>query len=223
MKLDTITMEKEAAEEALAEYRKAVKEIPHTKMNEARREYEQMDRAIIRGYREIAKGNQLLKLSEAILGGGVEQRTWNADYWQDGRMVRRNLTGTFPRMAACRADARHVCCSGIKSDGSVIFVANDRWSRRRADRLGFEGFGRPEYSNQTPHRAIVPTVPPTFRPPHNLGGYTLLWEAEWEQDRMQPPADPALLKQLAGDLYVVLAVWDLTELERAVLGGMRAE
>lgn len=34
-----------------------------------------------------------------------------------------------------------------------------------------------------------------------------------------PPGDPLLLKHLAGTLYAVLAVWDLTELERAVFGG----
>jgi hypothetical protein len=34
-----------------------------------------------------------------------------------------------------------------------------------------------------------------------------------------PPEDPALLKHIGGDLYAVLAVWNLTELERAVLSG----
>lgn len=32
-------------------------------------------------------------------------------------------------------------------------------------------------------------------------------------------SDPALLKHIGGDLYAVLATWDLTELERSVLGG----
>lgn len=44
----------------------------------------------------------------------------------------------------------------------------------------------------------------------------ILWEAEWQA---VPPKDPALLRHLGGDLYAVVAVWDLTELERAVLGG----
>jgi hypothetical protein len=33
-----------------------------------------------------------------------------------------------------------------------------------------------------------------------------------------PARDPALLRHIRGDLWAVLAVWDLTELERAVLG-----
>lgn len=44
----------------------------------------------------------------------------------------------------------------------------------------------------------------------------MLFEAEW---RPEPPKDPALLRHIGGDLYSVVAVWDLTELERAVLAG----
>lgn len=67
--------------------------------------------------------------------------------------------------------------------------------------------------------AIVPTIPPRLRPPHNLSGYHILWEAEWGQEDVLPPGDPALLRHLGGDLYAVLAVWDLTPLERSVLAG----
>jgi hypothetical protein len=34
-----------------------------------------------------------------------------------------------------------------------------------------------------------------------------------------PPGDPALLRKLGGDLYIVLGTWDLTPLEQAVLSG----
>ena len=43
----------------------------------------------------------------------------------------------------------------------------------------------------------------------------ILWEAEWET----VPRDPLLLRHLAGGLYAVMASWDLTPLERAVLKG----
>lgn len=39
----------------------------------------------------------------------------------------------------------------------------------------------------------------------------------------EAPVDPALLKHIGGDLYAVVATWDLTDLERAVLDGHRAE
>ena len=67
--------------------------------------------------------------------------------------------------------------------------------------------------------AIVPSIPPLHRPHDSLENYWLLWEAEWTR----PPVDPALLKHLGLNLYAVLAVWDLTPLEQAVLRGRSTE
>ena len=225
MNLPVIEMEKEQAEAALADYRSAVTAGSHDKMNEARRDYEKMDRAIKRGYREIAKGNRLIRLSEAILSGGVQDVHWEQSHWtqKDGSWVT-NEKSLFPRLAVVRADARLVLSRGIDGDGEVSFRANEQWPRSQKDRIDIAGFQRPaqDYRPQN-HKAIVPMIPPLLRPPHNLRNYHILWEAEWEIATRTPPGDPALLKQLEGDLYVVLAVWDLSELERAVLGGMRGE
>ena len=49
-----------------------------------------------------------------------------------------------------------------------------------------------------------------------LDRYFILWEADWQR---RAPVDPALLRPVGGDLYVVVATWDLTDLERAVLNG----
>jgi hypothetical protein len=44
-------------------------------------------------------------------------------------------------------------------------------------------------------------------------------EEKWEQ---LAPVDPLLLKHLGGPFYVVLAAWDLTDVERAVMtAGLR--
>ena len=67
-------------------------------------------------------------------------------------------------------------------------------------------------------KAIVPIVPPQFRPAGSLKRYFILWEADWEE----VPRDPMLLRYLGGDLFAVLAVWDLTEIERTVLARTRA-
>jgi hypothetical protein len=61
---------------------------------------------------------------------------------------------------------------------------------------------------------VVPSIPPRLRPPSALADYFILWEAAWESI----PTDPMLLRRLSGSLYAALAVWDLTDLERAVLG-----
>jgi hypothetical protein len=63
---------------------------------------------------------------------------------------------------------------------------------------------------------MVPLIPPRFRPsPRRLRHCHILWEVE--QWTMTAPHDPALLRHVCGDLWAVLAVWDLTELERLVL------
>lgn len=63
---------------------------------------------------------------------------------------------------------------------------------------------------------IVPSIPPQLRPkPNKLRHCHILWEVEkWDPT---PPVDPALVKHIRGDLWAVLATWDLTELERLVL------
>jgi len=50
--------------------------------------------------------------------------------------------------------------------------------------------------------------------PASPADYFVLWEAVWQE---LPPTDPMLLRHPTGHLYAVLAVWDLTEIERAVM------
>jgi len=61
----------------------------------------------------------------------------------------------------------------------------------------------------------VPLIPVHLRPKRGLANYHILWEAEW---RRLPPVDPLLIRRLGkGDLWVVVAAWDLTEVERAAI------
>jgi hypothetical protein len=84
--------------------------------------------------------------------------------------------------------------------------------------LQAETFARFDSSarRKTDAETLVPIVPPQLRPKHKIENYHTLWEVEsWT---LVPPRDPMLLRHLGGYLYAVLAVWDLTDLERAVLG-----
>ena len=81
----------------------------------------------------------------------------------------------------------------------------------------------PVYDVQT----IVPIVPSDvlasirkrIRTRSSLGRFFTLFEVEeWKP---VPPVDSALLEHIGGDLYAVLATWDLTDLERAVIAGTR--
>lgn len=67
-------------------------------------------------------------------------------------------------------------------------------------------------------KSPVPHVPAEHRPKYHLRNYHILFEVEkWSEY----PVDPFLLKHITGNIYVVLAEWDLTEVEASILGGMR--
>lgn len=211
MDLALIEMPQTDAREAFLEYRRAVRD-----------RHDAEDEQIMRGYRELARGRQLISMPETIRAGGFEAR-------RVGGRGRMPGTVFLPRLALCRADARWCHTDGIDSDGAVRFAADAeaRFTDRRAwrkHRFMPDGTFDPEQvSPEDGHnrawgdwRAMVPKVPPALRPTTAMRSFHILWEAEWSR---VPPTDPALLKHIGGDLYAVLAIWDLTELERAVLGG----
>lgn len=200
MEIQSITMPATEARKAVAAYRRALRDGKHEQL---RRE----DEAILRGYREIARGHRILSISEAIHGGGENSRL-------------------LPKLAIARADEERVQVRRHR-DGRVSFagdflhpprskvdlpektlssIGSTRWNRgdRRWGPIDAE--------------AIVPTIPPELRPNAALERYWILFEAEW---RNVAPRDPALLRPLGGGLYAIVATWDLTDLERAVLGMTR--
>lgn len=81
----------------------------------------------------------------------------------------------------------------------------------------FPDLPNPYNRTRDEYRAIVPLIPPGLRPVGDLKNYHVVFEADWAKVAPPAPRDPALLKHIGGDLYAVLAVWDLTDLERAVL------
>lgn len=67
--------------------------------------------------------------------------------------------------------------------------------------------------------ATVPTVPPRFVPNGSLHGYYILWEVDKWDEVTPPKRDPMLLKRINANAFVVMAAWDLTDVERAILRG----
>lgn len=189
MNLQPMTMEREAAEAAFREYRAAFMA-----------ERNQIDGELMRGYKALREGKQLIRLSETIAAGGADDQ---------GR----------PRLAIARADETSVQVT-MESDGSCRFepgVGRVR-ARDRVFQLPADTLPRRQPAWLTKRFATMPLIPPRLRPRHSLTGYCVLWEAVWRAPNVpRAPHDPALLKHIGGDLYAVLAVWDLTELERAVL------
>jgi hypothetical protein len=196
MDLSTISMDQEAAKKAFAEYRGAF-------MAERNR----IDAELMRGYKALAEGKQLIRLTETITAGGVDDL---------GR----------PKMAIARADERDITFSR-SSRGNVEFtpgwLRSGRQVRARDRTFTFPDGTLPQmdsgWISTGTWIAIVPVIPPHLRPPRvSIENFHVLWETVWTKPaRTRAPRDPALLRHIGGDLWAVLAVWDLTELERAVL------
>jgi hypothetical protein len=70
--------------------------------------------------------------------------------------------------------------------------------------------------------ALVPIVPPHVRGNHALDTSFILWEVEAWADRAisaRPDRDPYLMKRIGADLFAVVAEWDLTPIEQAIMAG----
>lgn len=164
------------------------------------------DDAIRAAYRAAARGLPVIQLSDVIARGG----------WFDNGL---------PRLAVARADTTQ-CFVRINTwttrDGHIELVYADD-----ENRSGWAAVGRHRVAVTVPSptainnrqwraRTVVPSIPPQHRPRRQrLHRFHILWEVEkWDPT---PPVDPALLRHIRGDLWTVMATWDLTPLERAVL------
>lgn len=186
-------------EEALRLYREYRKHQHYSKP---------IDHEIQRAYQLISQGRVVIKALESVVKAGVDEKG-------------------LPKLALCRADA--VSCSfSLGSDGSAVMRASD--TQTRTSRRGGEwrtmqsksvltfpagSFPRPSGNNRWRAEGLVPTPPLHLRPKRGLQNYHVLWEAEWTK---VVPYDPLLLRRIGrGDLWLVCAQWDLTEVERAAL------
>jgi hypothetical protein len=192
MDLPTIEVTEEEASAKLAEYEKMLTE-----------ERTAEDEAIAQAYRAAKRGLQVVRLTEAIKMGGWFDR--------DG----------LPRIAI--AGAMWPECFVSWSGDDLIFSDNGGWSRnqgalvgRASVRVPMRDVAIPTVRHWRRGQAPIPLVPPRHRPKlRRLRHCHVLWEVDaWNS---VPAKDPALLRHIRGDLWAVLAVWDLTELERAIL------
>jgi hypothetical protein len=165
-----------------------------------------IDRECMRAYQLIAQGRLIIKALESVVKAGVGA---------DG----------LPKLAICRADAMS-CTVRIETRGRAT-MRDTRYHPRRARRGSnrdhmesrslFE-FPDGSFLGAAPVWAaegLVPVPPVHLRPRRGLENYHILWEAEWSRT---PPRDPYLLRRIGkADLWLVVAMWDLTEVERAAL------
>jgi len=193
MDINLIKVNRGEALQAFRQYREAVRER-HTD------EYA----ALMHGYKALMKGFAVLDLVDAMKRAGLDAQK-------------------RPRLAIARASAKRVYCR-VSIEGEAHFCIDRNFYRvmkRCCVRLPKDTFGRFPVNEKYPrwhpgeHRAVVPLIPAALLPKPDLRNYHILWEAEWET----VPHDPLLLRHLHGALYAVLASWNLTPLEQAVLKG----
>lgn len=175
--------------------------VDRKKARELYREYkanrmysDKMDKEIQRAYQLIAQGRMVIKALESVKAAGVNEQG-------------------FPKLALANATAKH-CCLDYEPNGSAV-MSTQRWERRAAHRLVFQVGTFPQRKERLWNAlAPAPLIPVKYRPKEALENYHVLWEAEW---RLVPPVDPMLLRRIGGDMWLVVAAWDLTEVERAAM------
>lgn len=161
------------------------------------------DRALALTFRAMSKGLRVFDLVEAFRATGVDEL---------GR----------PRLAIVRADATRVFYRHVGRGGGM-FARFDLYGKSRRRNIidggmisipdgTFDESQIPKFSgNQI--GAVTPTIPPAHRPRRGLTRHHILFEAEWRD----VPHDPFLVRHLFGSLFVVVAEWDLSEIEQTVL------
>lgn len=171
------------------------------------------DIAIIRSTKAILSGKMVIRLADAVRNGGV-----------DGRGL--------PKVAIARADDKFVkvrsrgnrCdMTGTQTHNEYVDDYDKRgsWQGRKnqANPRAFDFNLTGRFQDRCEATAVVPTIPPQHRPTESaLERFYILFEAVWD---VKPPVDPALLSPLGGGLFAVVAVWDLTPVEQAVLAQSR--
>lgn len=195
MNVTTMTMSKGQARTKLREYRKGL----HRK---ADAEWERIEAA----YKELANGRPLLVLSDVIAAAPKDAQ---------GR----------PRLAIMRADQRQVHFRHFSYNGFATFEVERGWRPRgRAPLDTLISVPLPGPATTLTGYSLVPIVPPDVQKGHALARHHILWEVERWSDTpigVQPDRDPYLLRRIDADLFAVVGEWDLTDVERAVMGARR--
>ena len=183
----------------------------YRKYKEHRAYSQPIDWEIQRAYQHLSKGRLVIRAIDSVLQSGVND---------DG----------LPKLALCTATAK-ACYLQRRHNGSATMTSQPNiWKASKKNSFDWResSFSFPSHSfpmqtwGSPPQRALndihvaqVPLVPVHLRPKRGLPNYHVLFEAEWTP---VPPRDPYLLRRLGqADLWLVVAHWDLTEVERAAL------
>lgn len=176
----------------------------HALYHAHRKDETAMDAEIRKAYRAIGQGRMVIQALASIIAAGAK-----AD-------------GT-PKLAICNAAETRCRLEITESGKAMMWPSRNGRPPNTTDRTNVFRFPegtflpftkRDAYDWRHPYEAVVPLIPPHLRPRTALDKYHILWEAEWGR---VIPVDPMLLRRLSGDMWLVVAAWDLTPVERAAM------
>lgn len=202
MDIEQFAINKKEAGELWRQYRDACKENPSDKFLKDMKQV----------YHQLKSGKKIVDISVVFQRSGL---TFNGE----------------PRLAIALASEKKVICNYHQS-GTVIFINPSHQRQRYSWNLSETAvdvvikniFPQIPDANEKLHgsnhlqlETMVPRIPGSIRPKGDLGKYYVLWEVE--QWKIVPPRDPYLLRRINDNIFVVLAGWKLSELERSVMKG----
>jgi hypothetical protein len=187
--------------------RSKAKEL-HALYHQHRKDETAMDAEIRKAYKEIGQGRMIIRALASIEAAGL---------FTEGPYV------GYPKLAIARADSTHCEVDmGMGRADIYSFTPKNRMRRfgdyersHAQDRHFKVHIPGATWEGRSDRGATMPMIPPHLRPKKSLQLYHVLWEAEW--NRRVPPRDPYLLRRLGGDMWIVVAAWDLSEVERAAM------
>lgn len=202
MNVSTLSIPKETAARKAEEY---------AKLSGKQRSKE--DDALANLYRSIAKsGVKVINILDAFRATGLNEK---------GQ----------PKLAIARADWRTVYFHqranfnqwfSRSNRGGGGFGVSSQWNKNaKASNIVLpENTFDNEKLTKLDLKSSVPHIPPKLRPKINARNFHILFEVQnWETY----PVDPFLLRRIQGNLFLIIAEWELTPLEASVLEAINAQ
>ncbi len=204
-----IEMAEEQAKEEYTKYKDALKD----RVDKQHKQYEEIKKV----YYSLSKGNKVIDIFDAFKKTGVNE---------EGE----------PKLAICQANAKTVFFQK-QSLGSSQFADKEfGWDKHSwAKDIILPSGTFPDWKSRIINykdgstgtgniirekiKTGVPIIPAQLLPEGKLENFYILWEVKDWQEAIPPKGDPYLLKRISTNLFSVLAEWDVTEIERAVLRG----
>jgi len=207
--VELLAIPKKKAQEEFDALKQVIKQGRKTKLDEIYSDYQKL-------YGHLRHGKKVIDVYESFEKAGLNEEG-------------------HPKLAIVRADSKIVVCRE-RVDGSVKYY-HDNEGKRTIQRIRWSYYGDKDditlprgtfewkknesgYAQYSDVQTIVPVIPAKILVNEVkvlLKNFHILWEVEeWKP---VAPRDPILLRRLTPNLFGVLATWNLTKLERAVIRG----